>query len=175
MSCLTAVRVKYMICWMRKEHIGITCFLFIAWACSAASGPGPREPAHAQPSDRDGDTVPDHRDYCPDDPEDLDGYKDKDGCPDCDHGVQWVMCTYDEAGGSCHGATADDHDGDGIANHQDTCPELTEDRDAFDDEDGCPEPDNDSDCLFDQSDKCPNTPGPESSGGCPPEAVIGGG
>ncbi|MBE7448170.1 MAG: hypothetical protein HS111_04595 [Kofleriaceae bacterium] len=31
--------------------------------------------------DADGDGVPDHRDACPDDPEDRDGHRDDDGCP----------------------------------------------------------------------------------------------
>jgi hypothetical protein len=130
-------------------------------------GPGTREAAHAQPGDLDGDTVPDGSDSCPEDPEDLDGHLDEDGCPDCDHDVQWAMCSYDEAVASCPGATMDDHDGDGISNDHDACSGIPEDRDAFEDDDGCPEPDNDFDCLLDESDKCPNTPGPVSSGGCP--------
>jgi len=131
------------------------------------SGLDTREAAQAEPGDRDDDTVQDSMDSCPDDPEDLDGHMDEDGCPDCDHDVQWMMCSYDEAGGSCPGATMDDLDGDGIGNDIDACPQLPEDIDAFEDDDGCPEHDNDSDCLPDASDKCPNTPGPVSSGGCP--------
>ncbi len=130
-------------------------------------GPGTREAAHAGPVDSDDDTVADGDDSCPEDPEDLDGHMDEDGCPDCDHDVQWIMCSYDEAEASCPGATMDDHDGDGISNYHDACPELPEDRDAFEDDDGCPELDNDYDCLPDASDKCPNAPGPASSGGCP--------
>src|SRR5215831_19705996 len=35
-------------------------------------------------ADRDHDGIPDSADLCPDDPEDLDGYEDSDGCPDPD-------------------------------------------------------------------------------------------
>src|SRR5262245_59668638 len=41
--------------------------------------------AHTEPAaDRDYDGIPDSADLCPDDPEDLDGYEDADGCPDPD-------------------------------------------------------------------------------------------
>ena len=36
------------------------------------------------PADRDHDGIPDSVDICPDDPEDIDGYEDADGCPDVD-------------------------------------------------------------------------------------------
>ena len=48
-----------------------------------------------------------------------------------------------------------DSDGDGIADDDDRCPERAEDRDSFEDEDGCPDPDNDRDGIFDRSDECP--------------------
>jgi len=48
-------------------------------------------------------------------PEDLDGFEDDDGCPDFDH------------------------DGDGIAEELDHCPDEPEDLDGVEDEDGCPE------------------------------------
>ena len=151
--------------------------VMVAGACAGAvtgrpsvdrhPGMGAQEASHARPVDQDDDTVPDGSDSCPEDPEDLDGHMDEDGCPDCDHDVEWIMCFYDGAGGSCPRATENDHDGDGIWNDHDACSGIPEDLDAFEDEDGCPEPDNDFDCLFDESDKCPNTPGPVSSGGCP--------
>lgn len=46
------------------------------------------------------------------------------------------------------GGFADD-DGDRIGNRRDKCPNLAEDWDGFEDEDGCPDPDNDSDGLPD--------------------------
>ncbi|HEY2365207.1 MAG TPA: hypothetical protein VGH87_02435 [Polyangiaceae bacterium] len=59
-----------------------------------------------------------------------------------------------------------DRDGDGIADDVDNCPDDPEDRDGFQDEDGCPDPDNDQDGIPDVQDKCPNDPGPPPDG-CP--------
>ncbi|MCF7794206.1 MAG: OmpA family protein [Candidatus Cloacimonetes bacterium] len=42
-----------------------------------------------------------------------------------------------------------DDDGDGIGNRKDKCPNLPEDFDGFEDEDGCPDYDNDGDGLDD--------------------------
>lgn len=64
-----------------------------------------------------------------------------------------------------------DSDGDGMVNDVDKCPDAPEDRDGFQDEDGCPEPDNDGDGILDVNDKCPNEPenmnGFEDTDGCP--------
>ncbi|MEW5852570.1 MAG: OmpA family protein [Myxococcota bacterium] len=60
-----------------------------------------------------------------------------------------------------------DQDGDGITDDVDQCPVEPEDRDAFQDEDGCPEPDNDADGVLDPEDTCPNVPGPAANHGCP--------
>jgi len=49
-----------------------------------------------------------------------------------------------------------DKDGDGIKDDVDSCPEKPEDFDAFEDEDGCPDPDNDEDGILDPIDKCKN-------------------
>ena len=49
-----------------------------------------------------------------------------------------------------------DRDGDGIADRDDACPDEAEDLDGFQDEDGCPDPDNDNDGVADATDKCPN-------------------
>jgi len=51
-----------------------------------------------------------------------------------------------------------DRDGDGILNRVDRCPDVAEDRDNFEDEDGCPERDNDADGVPDATDKCPGAP-----------------
>jgi len=51
-----------------------------------------------------------------------------------------------------------DPDRDGILNPADRCPTDPEDKDGFQDEDGCPENDNDSDGIVDVSDKCPMDP-----------------
>jgi len=91
-------------------------------------------------ADRDRDGVPDATDRCPDVP----GPKENAGCP-----------------------LSKDADGDGIPDDLDRCPNQPEDRDGFQDEDGCPEPDNDGDGIVDSKDKCPNNPGPLATAGCP--------
>jgi hypothetical protein len=97
--------------------------------------------------DADGDGVPDAEDKCPNEPEDHDGYRDSDGCPDLDN------------------------DGDGIPDAQDKCPNEPEDLDQFQDEDGCPELDNDADGIPDLNDPCPNAAedgrGKRPKDGCP--------
>ena len=60
-----------------------------------------------------------------------------------------------------------DRDGDGIPDAQDQCPDQAEDRDGFEDEDGCPDPDNDKDGVPDSDDQCPNEAGPVEKQGCP--------
>ncbi|MDP2363888.1 MAG: hypothetical protein Q8M94_08980, partial [Ignavibacteria bacterium] len=64
-----------------------------------------------------------------------------------------------------------DSDGDGIKNNVDLCPDAKEDFDGFEDEDGCPDPDNDKDGILDSQDKCPDQPedkdGFEDWDGCP--------
>ena len=51
-----------------------------------------------------------------------------------------------------------DRDNDGILNENDACPEVAEDFDGFQDDDGCPELDNDGDGLNDDCDQCPDQP-----------------
>ena len=51
-----------------------------------------------------------------------------------------------------------DKDGDGILDDVDKCPTQPEDKDGWQDEDGCPDPDNDGDGILDATDKCPNEP-----------------
>ncbi len=64
-----------------------------------------------------------------------------------------------------------DRDGDGYKDDVDKCPDDPEDFDGFEDEDGCPEPDNDRDGILDEDDKCPNIPedkdGFQDEDGCP--------
>jgi OOP family OmpA-OmpF porin len=60
-----------------------------------------------------------------------------------------------------------DRDGDGIKDDVDKCPDDPEDFDDFEDEDGCPDPDNDRDGILDRDDQCPNEPGPVENHGCP--------
>ena len=64
-----------------------------------------------------------------------------------------------------------DRDGDGLKDDVDKCPDDPEDFDGFEDEDGCPDPDNDRDGIRDVDDRCPNIPedkdGVEDEDGCP--------
>ncbi len=48
-----------------------------------------------------------------------------------------------------------DQDGDGVPDEVDQCPELAEDKDGFEDSDGCPDFDNDDDGVPDDTDRCP--------------------
>jgi outer membrane protein OmpA-like peptidoglycan-associated protein len=64
-----------------------------------------------------------------------------------------------------------DRDGDGIKDDIDQCPDDPEDKDGFQDADGCPDPDNDKDGIPDKRDACPNDPetmnGVADEDGCP--------
>ena len=66
-----------------------------------------------------------------------------------------------------------DPDKDGIVGEADKCPNEAEDKDGFQDEDGCPDPDNDGDGVLDAADKCPTEPetknGFQDEDGCPDE------
>src|SRR4029079_6293418 len=56
----------------------------------------------------------------------------------------------------CAPKTPGDRDHDGILDNVDKCPDDPEDKDGFEDEDGCPDKDNDKDGILDLKDKCPN-------------------
>ena len=64
-----------------------------------------------------------------------------------------------------------DRDRDGIFDKHDRCPNVAEDVDGFEDDDGCPDYDNDRDGIPDSLDKCPNKPedkdGFQDDDGCP--------
>ena len=49
-----------------------------------------------------------------------------------------------------------DPDQDGIESKKDACPDIAEDLDGFEDQDGCPDFDNDKDGIYDSEDKCPD-------------------
>jgi outer membrane protein OmpA-like peptidoglycan-associated protein len=68
-----------------------------------------------------------------------------------------------------------DRDGDGIKDNDDQCVDQPEDKDDFQDSDGCPDPDNDGDGILDRDDKCPNTAGIKETKGCPREDSDGDG
>lgn len=67
------------------------------------------------PRDSDGDGIGDFTDLCRAEPEDRDGYRDRDGCPD------------------------EDNDRDGLVDAWDDCPNVPESLDGYKDDDGCPD------------------------------------
>jgi len=102
----------------------------------------PKLVVQIEETDKDGDGVLDKDDNCPM----LPGPASNHGCPL---------------------EAPKDRDGDGILDEVDKCPDQPEDKDGFQDEDGCPDPDNDNDGILDINDKCPNEAGPASNNGCP--------
>ena len=72
-----------------------------------------------------------------------------------------------------------DTDRDDIPDNLDKCPNEPEDRDTFQDDDGCPELDNDADGIADAMDKCPDKAelknGIDDDDGCPEEDTDGDG
>jgi outer membrane protein OmpA-like peptidoglycan-associated protein len=149
----------------------------VGWAI-----PGDKAAVEAAPADSDGDGILDADDACPHDAEDMDGFEDADGCPEYDNDGDGVMDADDKcpnvAGPAdnqgCPKGDADT-DGDGIMDSADKCPTEPEDKDGFQDEDGCPDPDNDGDGILDKDDKCPNAAGPKETQGCPSQDKDGDG
>ena len=137
---------------------------------------------HPKPRDSDKDGIINDLDECPSDPEDLDNFQDRDGCPDLDNDGDGLPDLYDQCPNDpedfnnfedkdgCPDAERD-VDRDGIIDREDDCPNQPEDRDQYNDADGCPDPDNDGDGLEDRVDRCPNEPEDiddfEDSDGCP--------
>jgi len=126
-------------------------------------------------SDSDGDGIADKDDKCAKQAEDKDGFQDDDGCPDLDNDADGVLDANDTCpdvpgaveNKGCPLEKPQDQDGDGVSDSQDKCPGQPEDRDGFQDTDGCPDTDNDGDGLVDAVDRCPNAAGPVQSFGCP--------
>jgi len=116
--------------------------------------------------DRDGDGYDDKADKCPDDPEDFDSFEDDDGCPDKDNDKDGVLDASEFKDGKWTNLDKKTENGREL-----DCRNEPEDVDQFEDEDGCPDPDNDRDTLLDAVDKCPNDPEDfdsfEDEDGCP--------
>lgn len=70
-----------------------------------------------------------------------------------------------------------DTDRDGVIDWEDRCVQIPEDRDQFEDHDGCPEIDNDRDGLADARDRCPSQAETrnqyQDDDGCPDEGPSG--
>ncbi|MBF5042686.1 OmpA family protein [Aggregicoccus sp. 17bor-14] len=160
--------------------------LAAAKTCAPAPVPASVQPGNAQSSqpqqvvkiqetDSDGDGVPDKDDPCPSQAEDRDGFEDADGCPEPDNDKDGVLDGNDRcpltagpaSNGGCPEEAPKDRDGDGVPDPADKCPDQAEDKDGFQDEDGCPELDNDQDGIVDSADKCPDVSGPMQNLGCP--------
>jgi outer membrane protein OmpA-like peptidoglycan-associated protein len=116
------------------------------------------------PQDNDKDGIMNARDACPERPEDKDGFKDQDGCPEEDNDEDGIPDKVDACPNKPEdvdgfqdddGCIDADNDQDGIPDAKDGCPMLTEDIDGNEDADGCPEHDNDKDGVPDSTDKCP--------------------
>jgi OOP family OmpA-OmpF porin len=126
-----------------------------------------RRVVRIEKTDQDGDGVPDLDDACPE----LPGKAEFKGCPDTDSDgiVDAEDACPNEAGPreSQGCPVAKDSDADGVPDDIDRCPLDPEDKDAFQDEDGCPDADNDADGIVDRADACPNEAGPIESRGCP--------
>ena len=128
--------------------------------------------------DRDRDGLSDRLDRCPGAAEDVDGHEDDDGCPDPDNDGDGNPDGSDACPdlpgfgtvGCPPGTVGEDLDRDSVV-EGDACPLRPEDTDGFEDEDGCPEPDNDGDRILDEADGCPDEAedgkGPEPRDGCP--------
>ncbi|MFT3707028.1 MAG: thrombospondin type 3 repeat-containing protein [Archangium sp.] len=147
----------------------------VAWAPRAKGPvrmPTPDDVVVAAASDVDGDGVPDGVDRCPLEPEDKNGVRELDGCPEFsgDAGVVVARLMAVSVAGAAdasvplpsplpasqgEGVTpALDSDSDGVDDWADRCPVTAEDPDGFEDEDGCPELDNDNDGFADATDSC---------------------
>jgi OOP family OmpA-OmpF porin len=122
-------------------------------ACPAVPGVHSDDPKKngcpAEKQDRDHDGIPDDADKCPDEPEDIDGVEDFDGCPDLDD------------------------DGDGIPDAVDACPKEKGDPSTDPTRNGCPSADRDGDTYDNEIDRCPDQPevfnGVKDDDGCPDE------
>lgn len=130
--------------------------------------------------DDDHDGIKNDVDRCPKDAEDIDGFKDADGCPDYDNDKDNIMDLKDKCPNDAEdkdgfkdddGCPDPDNDKDGIPDLNDQCPKIAEDFDGFEDTDGCLDSDNDKDGVFDSIDKCPNKvedfDGFQDGDGCP--------
>ena len=141
-----------------------------------------RLPSYYAIRDSDGDGLSDSDDTCPLEAEVVNGRADDDGCPEAGPEVfAWLAM---EAAGSAGEAEdkpkpkageaakppppveleplpelppltkRGDSDGDGVHDGDDNCPDVKEDIDEFEDDDGCPDPDDDRDGILDAVDQC---------------------
>jgi OOP family OmpA-OmpF porin len=146
-------------------------------------------PPPAQRGDRDGDTVYDDEDACPDTP----GYRSfdrtKNGCPlvVADRDKDGVTDEHDACPDVPGIATTDpktngcppDRDKDGIYDKDDACPDVAGVANTDPKKNGCPvDTDRDKDGIANDQDACPDEAGPADpdpkKNGCPKAFVSGG-
>ena len=131
--------------------------------------------------DDDHDGVPDDgTDECPGLPEDGQGPKPHDGCPDYEGEETPATATGPEptplpTPPIPPPIASSDSDADGIPDDVDKCPDQMETFNGYEDEDGCPESDKDNDTFLDAVDSCPDKPetfnGVSDEDGCPDEGA----
>jgi OmpA-OmpF porin, OOP family len=117
--------------------------------------------------DRDGDSVVDSLDACPDQA----GTAALQGCPDRDgDGIADKDDKCPDVAGIAkyNGCPIPDTDKDGINDEEDKCPTVA----GVARYQGCPIPDTDGDGVNDEEDKCPHEAGPASNFGCPVIDVV---
>ena len=127
--------------------------------------------------------MPDAQDKCPNEAEDVDQFEDEDGCPEGDNDKDGIPdlndacpnAAEDGTGQAAEGRLPVDHRGQPTATAS-TTPSTSASTsprtsDNFQDDDGCPDPDNDADGIPDDFDTCPNDAedpdGFEDEDGCP--------
>jgi outer membrane protein OmpA-like peptidoglycan-associated protein len=123
----------------QRQMVDVSPHALLLFGLSFTIGAPQTTPAEA---DFDGDGIKGDDDKCVDEAEDVDGFEDKDGCPE------------------------KDNDKDGIEDEVDQCRDQAEDKDGIADEDGCPEGDSDGDGVPDEKDKCPAVKGTKENNGC---------
>jgi OmpA-OmpF porin, OOP family len=130
--------------------------------------------------DDDHDGVPDDgTDECPGLPEDGQGKKPHDGCPDYEGEETPPTPPNDPITEPLPTppvpppVAAADSDNDGIPDDVDKCPDQAETVNGYEDDDGCPESDKDNDTFLDGVDSCPDKAetfnGVTDEDGCPEE------
>ncbi len=128
--------------------------------------------------DDDQDGVADEVDECPGLPEDGQGKKPRDGCPDYEGEETQVVTAptppMEEPPlppSAVAPVASADSDADGIPDETDKCPDQPETKNGYEDADGCPESDKDADTFLDAVDHCPDQPetfdGKNDDDGCP--------
>ncbi len=101
--------------------------------------PPPPPPVAALVKDTDGDGIPDTEDNCPNEA----GPRENKGCPDTDTDGDGIVNRKDKCPDKAgpperEGCPEEDKDKDGIVDSKDKCPDDAEDKDGFEDADGCP-------------------------------------